>query len=183
LTAIGSICGPFAPESDQQIIDGNGDAGMKIADPTRDITFDWLFWAELTAPQLYELLRFRQGIFVVEQVSPYPDLDGHDAHSQHLLVRRGGELIGYLRLIAPDPLVHIGRVAVKTEDRGHGMARAMMEAALQRAAEVYPHRDVALSAQTYLEPFYQSFGFATVSAPYDDYGVPHIDMVGPAREA
>jgi ElaA protein len=57
----------------------------------------------------------------------------------------------------------------------------MMGAALQRAAEVYQHRDVALSAQAYLEPFYQSLGFVTVSAPYDDYGVPHIDMVGPAR--
>jgi len=52
---------------------------------------------------------------------------------------------------------------------------------LQRAAEVYPHRDVALSAQTYLEPFYRSLGFTPSSAPYDDYGVPHVDMVGPAR--
>jgi len=57
----------------------------------------------------------------------------------------------------------------------------MMEAALQRAAEVYPHRDVALSAQTYLEPFYRSLGFVASSASYDNYGVPHIDMVGPAR--
>jgi len=54
-------------------------------------------------------------------------------------------------------------------------------AALQRAAEVYPHRDVALSAQTYLEPFYRGLGFAAISAPYDDCGVPHVDMIGPAR--
>ena len=88
---------------------------------------------------------------------------------------------GNLRLIEPEPLVKIGRVAVSADERGHGFARTMMEAALQRAAEVYPHRDVGLSAQTYLEPFYQSLGFVAVSAPYDDYGVPHIDMVGPAR--
>ena len=148
-----------------------------------DITLEWLRWPDLSAPQLYELLRFRQAIFVVEQASPYPDLDGKDARAQHLLLRHGGELIGCLRLIEPDPLVKIGRVAVASGERGHGWARAMMEAALQRAAEVYPHRDVALSAQTYLEPFYQSLGFMTASAPYDDQGVPHIDMIGPARGA
>jgi ElaA protein len=146
-----------------------------------DITLDWRRWADFTAAQLYELLQFRQAIFVVEQASAYPDLDGRDARAEHLLLRRAGVLIAYLRLIEPDPLVRIGRVAVASGERGSGLARMMMEAALQRAAEVYPHRDVALSAQTYLEPFYQSLGFVTSSAPYDDYGVPHIDMIGPAR--
>jgi ElaA protein len=151
---------------------------VNIAD---DVIFEWYRWDELTVPQLYGLLQFRQAIFVVEQASPYPDLDGRDPRSQHLLVRAGDELIGYLRLIEPDPLVHIGRVAVRAELRGHGLARAMVQAAMQRANEIYPHRDVALSAQAYLEPFYASLGFVTVSAPYEDYGVPHVDMVGPPR--
>jgi ElaA protein len=150
-------------------------------EPSEDIDLRWRGWREFSTDELYEVLRFRQAIFVVEQASPYPDLDGKDERAQHLLVRRGHDLVGYLRLIEPDPLVHIGRVAVKQDARGRGLARAMMEAALQRAGEVYPHREVALSAQTYLEPFYQSLGFVTVSAPYDDYGVPHIDMLGPAR--
>ena len=153
---------------------------MKIAE---NLTLEWRRWAALSAAQLYELLQFRQAIFVVEQASPYPDLDGHDAHAEHLLLRRAGVLIGCLRLIEPDPLVKIGRVAVASGERGHGFARMMMEAAVQRAAEIYPHRDVALSAQTYLEPFYQSLGFVTSSAPYDDHGVPHIEMIGPARGA
>ena len=160
------------------IIKVNGDAGVKIAD---DITLEWRRWADFSAPQLYELLQFRQAIFIVEQASPYADLDGRDARAEHLLLRRDEALIGCLRLIEPDPLVRIGRVAVAAGERGHGFARLMMHAALQRAGEVYPHRDVGVSAQTYLEPFYQSLGFATVSAPYDDCSVPHIDMVGPAR--
>ncbi|HUI35363.1 MAG TPA: GNAT family N-acetyltransferase [Stellaceae bacterium] len=151
---------------------------MKITD---EISFEWRRWIDFTAPQLYELLQFRQAIFVVEQASPYADLDGRDARAEHLLVRRGDALIGCLRLIEPDPLVRIGRVAVAAGERGHGLARVMMEAAMQRAAEVYPHRDLGLSAQTYLEPFYQSLGFTTISAPYDDGGIPHIDMTGPAR--
>ncbi len=146
-----------------------------------DIILEWRRWADFTAPQLYELLRFRQAIFVVEQASPYADLDGRDAHAEHLLLRRGVALIGCLRLIEPDPLVRIGRVAVAAGERGHGLARLMMEAALQRAAEVYPHRDVALSAQTYLEPFYRNLGFVANSAPYDDCGVPHVGMIGPTR--
>jgi ElaA protein len=159
-------------------INPNGRAGVKNAE---DITLDWREGSGLSAADLYELLRFRQAVFVVEQGSPYADLDGRDARAQHLLLRRCEELIGCLRLIEPDPLVRIGRVAVKQDERGQGFARVMMEAALQRAAEVYPHRDVALSAQTYLEPFYRSLGFAPILAPYDDYGVPHIDMIGPAR--
>jgi ElaA protein len=148
---------------------------------TENISLEWCQWAELSTARLYELLRFRQAVFVVEQASAYPDLDGRDARSQHLMLRRDGELLGYLRLIEPDPLVRIGRVAIKDGERGRGFARGMMEAALQRAGEVYPHRDVALSAQTYLEPFYRSLGFVATSVPYDDYGVPHIDMMGPAR--
>jgi ElaA protein len=153
---------------------------VKIA---ADVVLNWVRWADLTMAQLYELLQFRQAVFVVEQASPYPDLDGIDRRAEHLLLHRGGELIGCLRLIEPDPLVRIGRVAVATAERGRGFARLMMEAALQRAAEVYPHRDVGVSAQTYLEPFYRSLGFVAVSAPHDDYGVPHIDMVGAARGA
>jgi ElaA protein len=148
-----------------------------------DITLDWLRWGTLTPPLLYDLLQFRQAIFVVEQASPYADLDGRDARAEHLLLRRAGTLIGCLRLIEPDPLVRIGRVAVAAGERGHGFARLMMEAALQRAAEVYPHRDVAVSAQAYLEPFYHGLGFVAASPPYDDCGVPHIDMIGPARGA
>lgn len=145
------------------------------------ITLDWRRWADLTAPQLYALLQFRQAVFVVEQASPYADLDGRDARAEHLLLRRAEKLIGCLRLIEPDPLVRIGRVAVAADERRHGFARLIVQAALQRAAEVYPHRDVGLSAQTYLEPFYQSLGFVAISAPYEDCGVPHIDMIGPAR--
>jgi len=141
----------------------------------------WFSWAELSAALLYELLQFRQAIFVVEQNSPYPDLDGRDQRAQHLMLRRGDDLIGCARVLEPDPLVRIGRLAVKAEARRHGIGRALMEAALERAAQLYPHRDVRLSAQTCLEGFYRSFGFVAVSPPYDDHGVPHLDMVGPAR--
>lgn len=139
----------------------------------------WRGFTGLSGELLYEVLRFRQAIFVVEQASPYPDLDGHDLRSQHLLVRREGELIGYLRLVPwpEERKITIGRVAVAPGGRGGGLARRMLAQAIAEAGRRYPERRLALSAQTYLAPFYESLGFIAASAPYDDYGVPHIDMV------
>ena len=149
-----------------------------------DMELRWHRWDELSTTALYELLQFRQAIFVVEQASAYPDLDGRDSEARHLTLRRDGVLIGYLRLIAPgepdQPLVRIGRVSVAIDDRGHGCARLMMDEALRLAGELYPNNDVEIGAQTYLEPFYRGFGFAPSTSPYDDFGVPHIDMVRPA---
>ena len=145
-------------------------------------TLAWHSWADLSPPQLYELLQFRQAIFVVEQASPYPDLDGRDSEARHLALRDDGTLIGYLRLIAPNaqelrPLVRIGRVSVAAAARGRGHARTMMAAALRLAGELYPDCDIEIGAQAHLEGFYRSFGFAPCSSPYDDFGVPHIDLV------
>ena len=138
----------------------------------------WHGFGDLSAALLYEALRFRQAIFVVEQRSPYPDLDGEDERADHLLLRVDGALAGYLRLI-PDPSerrVAIGRVAVAAARRRHGLARLLMAEALARCRQDYPACAVTLSAQTYLIPFYESLGFRATSAPYDDYGVPHVDM-------
>src|SRR5712691_8908118 len=103
---------------------------MEIGDRT---TLEWCDFADLSAALLYEVLRFRQAIFVVEQASPYPDLDGLDERAHHLLLRVDGELAGYLRLI-PYPgqaRVAIGRVAVAAPLRGQGLARRLMAEALR----------------------------------------------------
>ena len=138
---------------------------------------EWRRFDELGAGQLYELLRFRQQVFVVEQRSPYPDLDGRDRGACHLLLSEDGRLAGYLRLLPAADEVRIGRVAVASERRGCGLGRLLMREALRRCAQDCPDRPARLSAQAYLVPFYDSFGFAVTSAPYDDFGVPHVDMV------
>ena len=92
----------------------NDDPSVTIPE---NITLAWRDGADLAAAELYELLQFRQAIFVVEQSSPYPDLDGRDHEARHLVLRCDGALIGYLRLIAPSadenpPRVRIGRVVL-----------------------------------------------------------------------
>ncbi|HYZ42906.1 MAG TPA: GNAT family N-acetyltransferase, partial [Stellaceae bacterium] len=107
------------------------------------ITTEWHRFEEFSAAELYELLRFRQSIFVVEQTSPYPDLDGLDQGAWHLLLRADGALAGYLRLIQ-QPL-RIGRVAVAAPLRRRGLARTLMQEALMRCRRHYPGLPVALT--------------------------------------
>jgi ElaA protein len=141
-------------------------------------TYQWCPFADLSAAELYELLRFRQAIFVVEQASPYADLDGLDQPALHLLVRGDAVLVGCLRLIPypQEARVAIGRVAVAAGWRRRGLARAMMQEALARSARDHPGLKITVSAQAYLVPFYEALGFVAVSPPYDDFGVPHVDM-------
>jgi ElaA protein len=144
-----------------------------------EVTIRWQRFQELSASELYDVLRFRQNIFVVEQSSPYPDLDGLDQDAWHLLLRAEGGLAGYLRLTpmpGPPPLVRIGRVAVASYLRGRGLGRNLMQDALRLHREQYPEYDVALGAQAHLVPFYQSFGFAAAAEPYDEFGVLHVEM-------
>jgi ElaA protein len=143
------------------------------------MTTEWQRFEQLSANALYAMLQFRQNIFVVEQCSPYPDLDGLDHEAWHLLLWVEGELGGYLRVVpmlSPPPRLIIGRVAVVRQLRRHGLGRMLMEEALQLHRRHYPARCIALSAQVQLVPFYKRFGFGTNSEPYDEFGVTHVDM-------
>ena len=140
--------------------------------------FEWRRFGDFSAALIYEVLAFRQAIFVVEQRCPYPDLDGLDGRANHLLLRVDGELAGYLRLIPyPDETrIAIGRVAVAAQLRRHGLARLLMAEALDRCRRDHPDCTVILSAQTYLVPFYETLGFRATSAPFDDWGLRHVEM-------
>jgi ElaA protein len=148
---------------------------------TPEISFEWRRFDQLSAQELYDLLRFRQDIFVVEQGSPYPDLDGLDQTARHLLLRdEAGAVGGYLRLApmpGPPPSVSIGRVALAPHLRGRGLGRLLMDQALLLCRDDYPDRPMVLRAQRHLVPFYQSFGFAVTSEPFDDFGVTHVEMM------
>ena len=149
---------------------------MRTGDRT---SLEWYGFGDLAPALLYEVLAFRQAIFVVEQRCAYPDLDGLDQRAEHLLLRVDGMLGGCLRLI-PFPneaRVKIGRVAIAPALRRRGFARSLMMEALARCRRDYADCTVTLSGQTYLAPFYETLGFAVTSEPYDDYGLSHVDMM------
>jgi len=141
-----------------------------------EIATEWQRFEQLSTDKLYELLRFRQGIFVVEQGSPYPDLDGLDQYAWHLLFRSEDELAGYLRLMPATLQVRIGRVAVAAPLRRRGLGRRLMEEALLFCRAEYPGALVVLTAQAHLVPFYRGFGFEPTGEPFDDFGLTHVEM-------
>lgn len=143
------------------------------------VALEWRAFDQLSKQLFYDILRFRQSIFVVEQRSAYPDLDGRDESAWHLLAQLQSDLAGYLRLApidGPPALVRIGRVAVSPSLRRQGIGRTLIEQALIFCRERYPLQPIALAAQLRLAPFYESLGFTAASDPYDDFGVAHIEM-------
>ena len=141
---------------------------------------DWLQIDALQPLDVYQLLQLRSRVFVVEQACVFLDADGLDPACVHGLWREGPALLATARL-APPGLKHprpaIGRVVTAPEARGRGLGRALMEAALAEVARRWPGQGAYLSGQRHLERFYASLGFAAVGAPYDEDGIPHLDML------
>lgn len=142
---------------------------------------DWMIktFPQLTARELYDILRMRSEIFVAEQRSPYNDVDGADFSAWQVFAYDGGVLAASMRVLPPGAAYDtfaMGRVAVGRAFRGRGLARVMMECALRFAHRELGADVVTIGAQLYLTEFYRSLGFVEISEPYDDAGVPHVDM-------
>jgi ElaA protein len=139
---------------------------------------------EFSAVELYDLLKMRVDVFVVEQNCPYPELDGKDADALHLCLRHNGELTASCRLFAPAlpaAPTRIGRVVVSPTHRGKRLGEAVMREAIAICDRLFPNEPIALSAQSHLVRFYCSFGFATTSQEYLEDGIPHVDMIRAPR--
>ncbi len=129
----------------------------------------------LTSREAYALWRLRQDVFVVEQHSPYPDLDGRDlaADTTHVLLEVDGTLAGCARVLTEPGRFRVGRVTLSAQVRGGGHGRALVAAALAACGDA----PVVLDAQTYLVDFYSSFGFVVDGEEFDEDGVLHVPMV------
>ena len=141
----------------------------------------WYRFADLSAGTLHDMLLLRQSVLVVEQASPFPDLDGRDPVALHLALHDGDSPmpVGYARVFGPDAearTTSFGRLAVAPAWRGKALGRRLVAECLDRLARDWPEHDVQISAQLYLENFYGGFGFRRVSDVYDDVGIDHIDM-------
>lgn len=141
-------------------------------------------FSELTVDELYEILRDRSQVFVVEQGCAYQDLDGKDERSIHIFIREENQLkednmiLAYLRVIIPEvgrDTVSIGRVLTIKEARGHGLARKLMQKGIEVAKSLAP--TIEIEAQAYLKEFYESLGFKARSDVFQYEGRPHISMI------
>ena len=140
--------------------------------------------SDLSAATLYELLKLRVEVFVVEQDCPYPELDGRDLLTQtrHFwLTGEHHEVVSTVRLMEEHHegrrAFRIGRVCTAAPHRGRGHSNRLMQAALAEVGDDACH----LNAQTYLTRMYGGHGF-TVSGPeFVEDGIPHVPMLRAAR--
>lgn len=140
----------------------------------------------LTPAQLYAIMALRQRVFVVEQNCAYQDADGVDVLSRHLWAQVDGGGVwsdavkAYLRIVPAGVKfdeVSIGRVIVAPDARGTGLGRELMRRGIASAGEVA----IRIGAQAHLQKFYGELGFVRVSEPYDEDGIPHVDMLRTPR--
>jgi ElaA protein len=144
-------------------------------------TWLWRTFQELSPDELYEILRLRALVFVVEQQCAYLDMDGADQRAHHLFSRAAdGSLEGYLRVLAPGVKYKepsIGRVVSHPDLRRGGLGIELMREGIRRTELEYPGLGIRINAQRRLEQFYKKLDFVTVGDPYQLDGIEHVEMV------
>lgn len=135
-------------------------------------------FSELTTAELYELLRIRSEVFVVEQDCVYQDLDYDDQPAIHLWLTEGDKIVALCRVCPAGTHmdeVSIGRVI--TTVRGKGYGKQMMLAGIEAAREHFGAKRIEIEAQEYAKAFYEQVGFRQSSEPFILDGIPHIRMM------
>lgn len=146
------------------------------------LTFKCLPFYELSLDQLYELLRLRQEVFIVEQDCPYLDTDDKDQISYHVLgLDKNGKLQAYTRIvpqgISYKDYTSIGRVITSSIIRGKNQGKPLMQYSIERCLDLWPDQSIKISAQTYIVRFYNSLGFEEIGEEYLEDNIPHIAMI------
>lgn len=135
---------------------------------------------ELDLDQLYDLLRLRSEVFVVEQNCVYQDIDNKDQKAYHVLAYKNKELVGYTRIFKPGDYFNeasIGRVVVSKKERLHNYGNEIMKISIEFIRVQLHAKTIKLSAQTYLKRFYNNLGFIETGADYLEDDIPHIAMI------
>jgi len=138
---------------------------------------------ELSGQQIYAILKARCDVFIMEQHCVYPDVDGLDLTTLHVMAwTDDNQLAAYLRIHAPNTNYKepsLGRVLSTPAFRGTGLGRQLIAEGLKQLEAHHPQQAVRISAQAYLIEFYRSFGFVIVSEEYLEDDIPHIEMLRP----
>ncbi|PJJ61965.1 GNAT family N-acetyltransferase [Compostimonas suwonensis] len=137
-------------------------------------------WSELTTDEVYEIARLRTNVFYREQHVDDDELDGRDreSHTVHVWIGDERGAAAYLRVLRDavpehrDARTVIGRVVVRADRRGEGLAQLLMDEVLRTMGE----SPMLLHAQEYITPLYAKFGFVPFGEVYEEAGIPHLSM-------
>jgi ElaA protein len=142
-------------------------------------------WTELTTDELYDLLKLRTDVFFVEQRIDEEELDHRDREptTEHLWIADDTGTAAYLRVIVDETPQHrdahllFGRVVVRSDRRGEGLAKVLIEEVLR----LHGNEPMLLHSQEYIAPLYAKFGFEPFGESYVEAGLPHVMMYRAAR--
>jgi ElaA protein len=144
------------------------------------ITWTCKPFAELTVYELYDIIRLRNEVFVVEQTCVFQDADDKDQVCYHLSGIVNNQLVAYARIMPKDisyNYVSIGRVITSPNYRKAGFGKALMTEAISVCYRLFGTQTIKIGAQLYLKKFYESFGFKQASEMYLEDDIPHIEML------
>lgn len=135
------------------------------------------YFEELTTKELYEILKSRAEIFVVEQDCIYQDLDGIDYRSLHVFYEEDGSVIAYLRAYEKEDepeVVQVGRVL--TLEHGKGLGAKILKEGIEIIQKKMRPQSIYIEAQCYAIGFYEREGFQVCSESFLEDGIPHVQM-------
>ena len=138
-------------------------------------------FTELTSFEVFEFLKLRQDVFIIEQDCIYPDIDGFDDKALHLMIFDGKKLIAYSRIfesgIKFDDSCSIGRIVVSPDSRGSTVGKLLIQKSIGYCKQLFPNAPVRIEAQSALANYYEQFGFMKEGACYMVDGINHTKMV------
>lgn len=135
---------------------------------------------DLTPSELYDILRLRSEVFVVEQDCVFLDMDNKDQQCHHLMGIQDRQIVAYTRLVPPGHIYQqpsIGRVVTAPSVRRSGIGRLLMQQSIDGIYQLFGRQPILIGAQLYLKRFYESHGFNQVSDVYLEDGIEHIHML------
>lgn len=155
---------------------------MDMTNNENHCPFNLLHFSEINSHDMYQILRLRSEVFVLEQNCAYLDMDNIDQQALHLYQKSpSGEVISYARILPPNLLNNqqssIGRVVVAKEHRQEKLGYALMLTAIEHTKKLFPDHPIQISAQTYLTQFYQRLGFINTGHFYLEDDIPHQEMI------
>ncbi|KIA90073.1 GNAT family N-acetyltransferase [Kaistella jeonii] len=135
---------------------------------------------ELSTKELYEILKIRQEVFVVEQTCYYLDADGYDTKAAHIWAEKGDQILAYCRIFKPGikyTEASIGRVLTNPSYRNLKLGKILIKIAINTIEGKFRTHNIRISAQDYLLKFYSDFGFRVTENNYFEDDIPHTEMV------
>lgn len=145
-----------------------------------DIVWKIKSFDEFNTSELYEILKVRQEVFIVEQTCYYQDADDYDQKALHLWAEKEGRIVAYCRFFAPGIKYQessIGRVLTHPNYRNLSLGKNLIYLALAAIEKRFGTSACRISAQDYLLKFYGSFGFKDTGKKYLEDDIPHTEMV------